>query len=67
MRHASVRLFADFSAGAFEMGAPVGGIAVLIGVEVLFGAFGEDFLAQADGAVGAFAGVGKNHFGTVAL
>src|ERR1019366_7879630 len=38
VRDATVGLFDDFGAGAFEMGAPVGGVAVLIGVEILFGA-----------------------------
>ena len=56
-----------FGSGAVEMRAPVGGVAVLIRIKVFLGRLREDLLAQADGPVGAFAGIGKDHLRAVGL
>ena len=55
----------NFGAGAVEMRAPVGGVAVLVGIKVFLGACGEDLLAETNRSVGAFAGIGKHHFRAV--
>ena len=54
-------------AGAFEMRLPVGRIVVLIGIKVAVRIGFVDLAAQADGAVGALAGIGEHHLRAVGL
>ena len=51
--------------GAFEMGFPVRRIVILIGIKITIGIGFVNFAAEADGAVGAFGRIGKNHLRAV--
>ena len=64
---ASFGLRPDLGPGRLSVGARVGRIAVLIGVEVAVGQLGHQLAGALGRPVGAFQPVGENHFGTVDL
>ena len=59
--HAASRLLENLGSGSQVMGAPVGGVVILVGVEIKAGIFLGQNPHPANGAVGAFHGVGVNN------
>ena len=65
VRHAAFRLLENLGSGGQIMGAPVGGVIVLVRVEIKLGIFLGQAAHPANGAVGAFHGVGVDNLRAV--
>ena len=57
-----IGLIPNFVRGAVIVGQPVGGIAVLIGIEIFIGIGGDHLLHATDGAIGGFVAGGHDQF-----
>ena len=65
MGDAAFSLGQNFGAGSVEVGLPVGGIAVLVGVKIKVGLGVVDGADPALGAVGTLFGRGEDEFGAI--